>query len=638
MANEITVKVKGKDELSDVLDKSGEKAERTGNRFKGFGDQLGSAAREKLEPFSGALSKAGIDLEKMGAGGMVAGAAVAGLATFIGGGIQKLDELIASTEQYRAAANLSYEEASKLGGAIHALGIDAETGADVIKTLAEEAGDAPEKFAQFEVEIVKAKDGSVDMVETLKNVSDRFRNMKDPAERAAMGAALFGDTWLEIAPFLERGADGVQELIDGVDDSRIVTEDTVRSQKKFRDAMRDINDSVGELQIALAKDLIPQLADSIGQLADIVDKANDVTQALGGLGNIMEGFRTVAEPFKLWDKALWPLRNTLERLRDDGDEVEDAFTDVADATDDAAEAADAAAGKLEIMRRNQADLKTEAENATKALEDQRRALDDLYDSVLDVVDGQIRYEEAIDRADDSVRDLEDSQSKLNDKLNDGESSSEDIADATEDYDDKLRSAMKAIDDAAKAEADKQQAQDAAAGVTWTAWDYTNAYRDALGKARDTINDPNLRQGLDNLWTQVNDQANVAWKAQQQYYALEAAARRVAAISSGVGTTSSGMIISSADRMERIAGRASGGPVSAGTPYLVGEEGMELFVPDQSGTIIPNHALAATGGRGGGGGGDVYNISVQALDGRGAAEAVVKAMRDAKRYGLTGAEI
>lgn len=36
-------------------------------------------------------------------------------------------------------------------------------------------------------------------------------------------------------------------------------------------------------------------------------------------------------------------------------------------------------------------------------------------------------------------------------------------------------------------------------------------------------------------------------------------------------------------------RASGGPVSAGSPYIVGERGPEMFVPNSSGTIIPNGA-------------------------------------------------
>lgn len=37
-------------------------------------------------------------------------------------------------------------------------------------------------------------------------------------------------------------------------------------------------------------------------------------------------------------------------------------------------------------------------------------------------------------------------------------------------------------------------------------------------------------------------------------------------------------------------RASGGPVSANTPYIVGEQGPELFVPGSSGSVVPNHAL------------------------------------------------
>lgn len=38
------------------------------------------------------------------------------------------------------------------------------------------------------------------------------------------------------------------------------------------------------------------------------------------------------------------------------------------------------------------------------------------------------------------------------------------------------------------------------------------------------------------------------------------------------------------------GRAAGGPVSANSPYIVGERGRELFVPNQNGAIIPNNQL------------------------------------------------
>jgi len=43
------------------------------------------------------------------------------------------------------------------------------------------------------------------------------------------------------------------------------------------------------------------------------------------------------------------------------------------------------------------------------------------------------------------------------------------------------------------------------------------------------------------------------------------------------------------------GRASGGPVTGGTPYLVGEKGPELFMPASSGSIVPNNRLGSSGG-------------------------------------------
>ena len=42
-------------------------------------------------------------------------------------------------------------------------------------------------------------------------------------------------------------------------------------------------------------------------------------------------------------------------------------------------------------------------------------------------------------------------------------------------------------------------------------------------------------------------------------------------------------------------KAIGGSVSLGSPYVVGEKGPELFVPNQNGAIIPNYAMGGGGG-------------------------------------------
>lgn len=51
----------------------------------------------------------------------------------------------------------------------------------------------------------------------------------------------------------------------------------------------------------------------------------------------------------------------------------------------------------------------------------------------------------------------------------------------------------------------------------------------------------------------------------------------------------------------IVGRAIGGSVQAGQPYMVGERGQEMFIPNQSGSIIPNNKV--------GGGGTVINQTI-----------------------------
>jgi lambda family phage tail tape measure protein len=70
-----------------------------------------------------------------------------------------------------------------------------------------------------------------------------------------------------------------------------------------------------------------------------------------------------------------------------------------------------------------------------------------------------------------------------------------------------------------------------------------------------------------------------------------------------------------DFFGKIFGKAQGGPVQGGTPYMVGEKGPELFVPNSSGQITPNNKL--------GGGGTVNNTyitnSISAVDAKSVAQ-------------------
>ena len=76
----------------------------------------------------------------------------------------------------------------------------------------------------------------------------------------------------------------------------------------------------------------------------------------------------------------------------------------------------------------------------------------------------------------------------------------------------------------------------------------------------------------------------------QYYITEPLFR---ALSGGIGSFSDGGSFSKGF-MDNLKTRATGGPVSGGTPYLVGERGPELMVPAGNGTVMPNNALGGSG--------------------------------------------
>jgi hypothetical protein len=78
------------------------------------------------------------------------------------------------------------------------------------------------------------------------------------------------------------------------------------------------------------------------------------------------------------------------------------------------------------------------------------------------------------------------------------------------------------------------------------------------------------------------------------------------------------------------GRAAGGVVNSGTSYLVGERGAEIFTPNQTGSIIPNHKI-------GGGGNTVINLNVTgAIDPEGTARSIISVLNNSYYRGTSGA--
>ena len=107
----------------------------------------------------------------------------------------------------------------------------------------------------------------------------------------------------------------------------------------------------------------------------------------------------------------------------------------------------------------------------------------------------------------------------------------------------------------------------------------------------------------------------AVKALASALANSVVGKAVSGIASGIGSVFGG-------------GRAQGGSVTGGTPYLVGERGAELFVPQSSGSIVPNSSL---------GGGTTINLTVNvAIDSEGAARQIIALLNNSYYRGTSGA--
>jgi phage-related protein len=112
--------------------------------------------------------------------------------------------------------------------------------------------------------------------------------------------------------------------------------------------------------------------------------------------------------------------------------------------------------------------------------------------------------------------------------------------------------------------------------------------------------------------------------------IDSAVRAVKALASALANSVVGKAVSGiAGGISSVfgGGRASGGSVTGGTSYLVGEKGAELFTPGSSGTITPNGGL----------GGNTYNINVTgAIDPESVSRQIVDILNRSQARGTQGA--
>lgn len=278
------------------------------------------------------------------------------------------------------------------------------------------------------------------------------------------------------------------------------------------------------------------------------------------------------------------------------------------------------------------DLQTKAaENkaALQNIEDQLKLVG-LYGDKLDEVTAQIELQQKLRQID------VDAQSQLNElKKEEIKLGAELYAQRKQQIEDNKQSAIKAVTEQAAAQkkvddaVKKSERTDVRAAIgkrmeelkrsvdpAITAVQGLNSVFDNMGRAIDDFVDTGKFKFGDFARSVVADIAKIALKA--------AATKILGGIFGGLFGI-------------KLPGNAAGGPVMANKPYVVGEQGPELFVPNSAGSIMTNASLNKNVGQGGGAQPVVNNTyitnNISAIDSRSVAQMFVE-----NRKALLGASV
>ena len=252
--------------------------------------------RSAFDSIRGNLAKLGDESNRVK--GLLAGLgvslSVAGFATMIKSAIDAADHLNKLSQKI----GISVEALSTLRFAAQLSDVSLETLQKGIKGLSQNiaeantgVGDGAQMFDALGIS-VKNADGSMKSTEAvLLQVADVFSNLEDGAVKTALAVKLFGKSGMDMIPFLNQGAAGINQLTAEAERLGLkLTTETARSAEAFNDNLTALKASSSALGITLARDFLPELiniTNAMREAASDSGKLKAMWVGLGGVGNLL---------------------------------------------------------------------------------------------------------------------------------------------------------------------------------------------------------------------------------------------------------------------------------------------------------------------------------------------------------------
>lgn len=252
--------------------------------------------RSAFDSIRGNLAKLGDESSRVK--GLLAGLgmslSVAGFAAMIKSAIDSADQLNKLSQKI----GISVEALSTLRFAAQLSDVSLETLQKGIKGLSQNIteantgiGDGAQVFDALGISVRNA-DGSMKSTEAvLLQVADVFANLEDGAVKTALAVKLFGKSGMDMIPFLNQGAAGINQLTTEAERLGLkLTTETARSAEAFNDNLTALKASSSSLGIALARDFLPELTNITNAMREAANEAGTLKAlwvGLGGVGNLV---------------------------------------------------------------------------------------------------------------------------------------------------------------------------------------------------------------------------------------------------------------------------------------------------------------------------------------------------------------
>lgn len=176
---------------------------------------------------------------------------------------------------------ISAEEYQKWDYVLQRNGSSIDTMQKGLKTLTGKITEGSQAFETLGVSTTNA-DGSFRTTEEVMNdVMAALAGMQDGAQRTALASQLFGSKVAqELAPTLNSGADGIQDLKDRADELGLVLSDEgVAASASYQDAMLDLEETIGGIKNSIGSQLLPVATDIIHKITDqVIPAVKDFTR------------------------------------------------------------------------------------------------------------------------------------------------------------------------------------------------------------------------------------------------------------------------------------------------------------------------------------------------------------------------